>query len=43
MSALPVQDANSVIAELPKPKGPGARLKAARQTKQLDLDLVAAQ
>ncbi len=43
MSALPLQDTDSVIAELPKPKGPGARLKAARQAKQLDLDLVAAQ
>jgi len=42
MSAIPVHDAESVISELPQPKGPGARLKAARQAKHLELDKVAA-
>ncbi len=43
MSALPVQETESVLAELPQPKGPGARLKAARQSRDISLDTVAAQ
>ena len=42
MSAIAVHDTESVISELPQPKGPGARLKAARQAKHLELNKVAA-
>ena len=43
MSALPKHEADSVVSELPSPKGPGARLKAAREAKSLNLEKVAAQ
>jgi len=43
MSALTIQENEAVISELPKPKGPGARLKAARLSKKMELDIVAAQ
>ena len=43
MSAIPIQESESVLAELPQPKGPGARLKAARKSKDISLDKVAAQ
>lgn len=43
MSALPKHEADSVVSELPSPKGPGARLKAAREAKNLNLEKVAAQ
>jgi cytoskeleton protein RodZ len=43
MSALPKQETESVLAELPQPKGPGARLKAARQAKNIELETAAAQ
>ena len=43
MSALPKHENDSVLAELPQPKGPGARLKAARQSKDIELDKAAAQ
>lgn len=43
MSAIPIQETESVLAELPQPKGPGARLKAARKSRNIDLDKVAAQ
>jgi len=43
MSAIPIQEPESVVTELPQPKGPGARLKAARKTKDIHLDKVAAQ
>jgi cytoskeleton protein RodZ len=43
MSAIPIQETESVLAELPQPKGPGARLKAARKSKDIGLDTVAAQ
>ena len=43
MSALPKQEADSIVSELPSPKGPGARLKSAREAQSLNLDKVAAQ
>ncbi len=43
MSALPKHEADSVVSELPSPKGPGARLKSAREAKSLNLEKVAAQ
>jgi cytoskeleton protein RodZ len=43
MSALPKQESDSIVSELPSPKGPGARLKSAREAQSLNLDKVAAQ
>ncbi|MGD2116971.1 MAG: DUF4115 domain-containing protein [Chromatiales bacterium] len=43
MSALPKQETEAIVAELPKPKGPGARLKAARLAQRKEIDIVAAQ
>lgn len=37
MSALPNQDADNIVSELPQPKGPGARLKTAREARQLEI------
>lgn len=43
MSALPQTESEPVIAELPEPKGPGARLRDARLARKLEIDIVAAQ
>ena len=41
MSALPKADADNVVSELPRPKGPGARLQAARKSRDLEIKDIA--
>ncbi len=41
MSAVPRQEIETLVSELPRPKGPGARLKSARISRKLEISDIA--